>query len=437
MYRQLVNHFETGLFFCLCVVSSPPNLSAQENMFLKAEESLEAGNRLAAVEFYRKTFESNPSMRSVFNQYLPLISDYQPTSLYRDTKPLPIQNEEYVSHLNATLGSAERLEAIEEIVNLARERQVVILNEAHDSPQHRAFGLLLATELRKIGFEFMAVETLKGPQGKSGPVEFDYPTVETGFYSSEPIFGDFVRQAALAGYRMIAYEIEPSQRKVNAHEDVNASIIEREDAQSDNLIRHVLNKHTDAKLFIYVGYSHATEDWQTLEDGSRLGWMAAQIAEKTGIDPLTIDQVGGSYNPKSNQIDPVFQIVQSHKEIAKPILVRKQSGSFLSSDRYYKKTDMTVFHPIQEMVCGRPNWLRMGGYRKPYTIENKHWFVEATTLLQAFIQSEGVDALPVDQLLLDSSEGSSVFLLPVGTYRTEIRTIDGSVKGGPTIEISQ
>lgn len=443
MYRPIMTFFQSGLLVqpgilaFACLVTGFPILNAQENAFQKAETSLRVGNRLAAVEFYRKAFESNPAMQSVVKQYLPLISDYQPTTPYEETRALPIQNEEYVQHLKANLASSDRLDAVAEIARLAQERQIVILNEAHDAPQHRAFGLLLAMELRKIGFEFMAMETLKGPSGASGPVEFDYPTVDTGFYSSEPIFGDFVRQTALAGYQMVAYEIEPGQRKVNPQKDVNASIKERENAQSDNLIQHVLEKHKNAKLFIYVGYSHATENWQTLEDGSKLGWMAAQIAEKTGIDPLTIDQVGGSYNPKSNQIDPVFQLIQSEQALTQPSLLRDPNGAWLSSDRYYQKTDLTVFHPVQEMLDGRPNWLRMAGYRKPHTIENSEWFVEANTLVQAFIDAEGEDALPVDQLLLDSAKGSSTFLLPVGSYRTEIRTKDGSVKQGPTVVISE
>lgn len=409
---------------------------AQGDFFMKSRQALKEGNRLLAIDVLRKGFEKDPSMQSVMTQYLPLISDYLPTNSYDEVITMPTRNQKYVQQLRESIGAVERLEALKAIVELARDQQIVILNEAHDCPQHRAFGLLLAFKLRKIGFDFMAMETLVGPSREAGRVEFDYPTLDTGYYSGEPVFGDFVRQTAQLGYQMIAYEISPSQRTVNAQENPIESIREREDAQSNNLIEHVINKHPDAKIFIYVGYSHATEDWQTMENGSQLGWMAAQIKRKTGIDPLTIDQVGGSYNPKGNQIDPVFQLVESSKSIQSPILLRDKVGAWLSSDSYYRKTDLTVFHPIQALIDGRPNWLRMSGYRRPFVISNEDYFVEPTTLVQAFLSEEGEGAIPMDQLLLDSADGTSTFLLPKGKYRIEIRTLAGDVKRGPEFEIA-
>ena len=432
----LKNQTRLRLSLFAVLLALPLTAQAQENPFMQADQALKAGNRLAAVSFYKQAFASNPAMQGVFKQYLPLISDYEATTPYAETKPLPAQNKEYFEQLSESVDELVWLEAIPAIVEMAKDRQIVILNEAHDAPQHRAFGLLLAKALRRVGFEFMAMETLVGPGKVSGVVEYEYPTLETGFYSGEPIFADFVRQCPKLGYQMIAYEIEAGQRKVNAQKDPNASIKERENAQSDNLIKHVLQKHKDAKLFVYVGYSHATEDWQTLEDGSQLGWMAAQIQKKTGIDPLTIDQVGGSYNPKSNQIDPVFKLLQSNREIIKPSIVKGIDGAWLSADRYFKKTDLSVFHPVQKMIDGRPNWLRMQGYRKSHMIDNADYFVEPKTLVQAYFEEEGDDALPVDQILLDSAEGDSTFLLPAGNYRTEMRTINGEMKKGPSFKIS-
>lgn len=432
-----VTRFVAGLSFVTFSIITSTLLSAQGDFFAESNQALQEGNRLLAVELLRDGLKQMPNMPNLINQYLPLISDYSATTPYSQTQVGKVRNKAYFERLQQHLEDTERLDALQAIADLARDRQVVILNEAHDSPQHRAFGLMLALELRKMGFEFLAVETLAGPDGKSGPMKFEYPTLETGYYSDEPVFGDFLRQANRSGYQMIAYEIEPGQRKVNAQQDPNASIKERENAQSHNLIKHVLGKHKDAKLFIFVGYSHATEDWQTLEDGSQLGWMAAQIKKKTGIDPLTIDQVGGSYNPKSKSVDSVFKLVQSQAPMKQSSILKDGAGDWVVSDSYYQKIDLTVFHPVQKMIDGRPDWLRMNGYRIPFEIQNKDYFVKPTTMVQAYHESEGSDSLPVDQLLLDSSEGTSTLLLPEGKYRTEIRTIDGTVEKGPTIEVTR
>jgi len=46
--------------------------------------------------------------------------------------------------------------ALATIVKEAAGRQIVILNEGHHVPRHRAFAQQLAIELRKSGFEFLA-----------------------------------------------------------------------------------------------------------------------------------------------------------------------------------------------------------------------------------------------------------------------------------------
>jgi hypothetical protein len=410
--------------------------AAQSEAFRKGSDALKEGNRLLAIEYFRKAVIENPQWESLLYQNLPLISDYTPIHAFESTTLTPIKNAETVEAIKNKIESYEFLDAVSQIVDLAKQRRIVILNEGHDSPQHRAFGHLLARELRTAGFNYLAVETLALVDGNAGIVTFDYPTVETGHYSAEPVFGDFLRQANSMGYKMVSYEINPNNRKAKP-EDQYGGIIERETIQAENLIKHVLDKDDDSKLFVYVGYSHATEHWNKLADGRELGWLAAQIQRKTGIDPLTIDQVGGSYNPKSKSIDPVFSIVQKHTGLSSPKVAKLKEGNYLVSDQYTGKVDMTVFHPVQKMIDGRPNWLSMNGYRKPFVIQNADVFVENPTLVQAFVISETVDAIPVDQLLLDSAQGQSTLLLPPGKYRINASTSDGKNKLIREIEITQ
>ena len=56
-------------------------------------------------------------------------------------------------------------EALGEIERSAEGRQLVIINEAHDAPEHRVFVGKLVEKLRSIGFSYYAFETLgEAPQ---------------------------------------------------------------------------------------------------------------------------------------------------------------------------------------------------------------------------------------------------------------------------------
>lgn len=406
-----------------CLAQNPP--------FKNAFAEMKAGNRLKAVQLVRQAIKEHPEFDSFLPQFLPAISDYSIKHPYSKTKPNTVSNPDSFRQTKKQLDEMERINAIQAIIELAKTERVVILNEAHDSPQHRAFGQLLALELRKSGFTHLGVETLSG---KPGEVHFDYPTLQTGSYSSEPIFGDFLRQSSRAGFKMIAYEIQLDRHNFDMS-DRTDSIIQRENAQSDNLIQHVLEADPKSRLFVYVGYSHATEDWKTSDDGRRIGWMAAQIKQKTGIDPLTIDQVGGTYNPNSPTIDPIFKLIHDHQPIVESCLIKTSEDHWLTSDGYFGRVDLTVFHPPQEMIDGRPNWLPMNGYRVGYPLDHADTFVDNPTLIQAFLVSELPDGLPVDQVLMTDPSGSSTMLLPPGKYQLRLQSANENKTIDSVIEV--
>lgn len=431
--------WKAGLAIVLIVLSgrivAPADAQPPFEALNKGQQALQAGRRLEAIEQMRAAAEQHPQLESLLLQFLPVISDYTPTHPLAAVEPSEVQHRERFEQVQAAGDAIQRKNAIEAIRALARDRRIVILNEAHDCPQHRAFGHQLAEALHADGFQWLGIETLLGPLGKAGRVRVDYPTLATGSYTAEPVFGDFVRRAARLGYRLVAYEIEPWKRSADPR-DVHASILERETAQAENLIRHVFDRDPEARLFLYVGYSHATENWEPSERGE-LGWLAAQLHRKTGIDPLTIDQVGGSYHPKSGTVDPVFAWLQKQQAIDEPILAQLPDGSWLVSDGYFGKTDLTVFLPPQTMQQGRPDWLRMNGYRQPVPIANADFYRSTTTLVQAFFSEEPEIAIPVDQVLLSSDQGDSTLLLPVGKYRLQVQTAEGELEPAGELEVGR
>ncbi|UUZ56696.1 hypothetical protein LP419_17465 [Massilia sp. H-1] len=71
-------------------------------------------------------------------------------------------------------------DAIDGIIEQARSRQIVILNEAHHVPAQRAFAMQLARELRKAGYTYLAVEALS-----EAPLAKGYFNRSSGYYVSE------------------------------------------------------------------------------------------------------------------------------------------------------------------------------------------------------------------------------------------------------------
>jgi hypothetical protein len=302
--------------------------------------------------------------------------------------------------------------AIEAIVRAARGRQIVILNEAHHVPRHRAFGMLLALELRKLGFEYLAMETF-APDVES-LARRGYPTVADGFYSDEPLFGDFIRQALRAGYRPIAYE----QDWVAATEssDMVDRIESREEAQANNLIERVLKANPGARLFVYVGYSHAYKGFQEMPGNRRTAWMAERLRAKSGLDPLCIDQTSVIEPQAGSRDRALLDAIFAARADDAVVLADKATPTRYSSPDA-ARIDVQVFHRPTKLLRDRPDWLAMGGYRKPRAIPAKLLPKSGRRLIQAFVDGESADAVPMDQVLVTAGQPVPVLMLPKAKYR--------------------
>ena len=199
----------------------------------------------------------------------------------------------------ARLRSATLRDAIAEIVARARRTRIVILNEDHGVPRDRAFALEVARALHPLGYHALAIETLNNVAADKDAADTmrtlaaaRYPRRSTGYYTADPVFGDFLRQSLKLGYRPVAYETTDFSQTG----DADQQIARREQAQADHLVARVLRDRPAAKLFVYVGFSHATEAPQD-RDGHPTRWLATRLKAMTGIDPLTIDQVTVAEHP--------------------------------------------------------------------------------------------------------------------------------------------
>jgi hypothetical protein len=279
-----------------------------------------------------------------------------------------------------TCAAASSLDPVAEIVRQSARRRIVMLNEAHDSPQSRDFIARVAAAMRAEEFSVYAAETFL----PSISTERTWPALSDGWYSREPMYGQLLRKARVAGWRFAAYEdMAPPDETASMEE----RIARREARQAENL-QAILAANADARIFIHVGYGHLLE--RPTEGGHVM--MAQRLAEATGIDPLTIDQTRYAA-PSSDYVvcDPA------------------QTPS--------RSVDIRLGEPQLDFADGRPAWRQRAGQRAvavpPSLITDAQ-----NTIVEARITTEPNDAVPVDRVLLRPGETLPLLLAP-GRYRVE------------------
>jgi hypothetical protein len=315
------------------------------------------------------------------------------------------------------LASANSRDALQAIVERARHTRIVILNEDHLSPRQRAFALDVARALRPLGYAVLAVEALNNSGdavarmaaiGRRG-----YLVLGDGLYIREPVFADFIRQAVHLGYRPVSYE------DTNQHPGLSgtAAIEAREQAQAENLLTE-MRAHPGSKFLIYVGASHVAERPLSAGDET-VTWMAARLARLSGVDPLTIDQV--TLRPDCRVCARLARPAHGRPVVYfrrdEPIVIGQYSGA----------VDLQVYEPQVTAVAGRPGWLAAMGRTaspRPRSMLPRR----GLRLLQAFIASESVDAIPIDQVLVGVGSDRPVFMLPAKPIRLATQDADSDVR---------
>ncbi|MBX0333276.1 hypothetical protein K3G39_08495 [Pontibacter sp. HSC-14F20] len=287
--------------------------------------------------------------------------------------------------------------AADYIMAQAKSNQVMIINEAHHSSLHRVFTRSLLQRLYDNGYRNLGLEALTNGKLKDSLLhDRKYPVMETGYYTQDPQFGNLIRTALEIGYKVFPYE---TTNRNNGKP--------REIDQARN-IQEVIKSRPNEKFLIHCGFGHVVEG----EHGQWEKAMAGRLAEFTGIDPLTIDQVHYSEKSRPARSHPLLQAFN----ISQPSVLLDHENQPFRFEQGNTWADVAVLHPFTSDTNERPGWL-FGNGNKSVPVELSNIQLEYPVLLLAFKEGENVqEAVPVDILEVPGQQSSPRLSLPEGSY---------------------
>ncbi len=323
--------------------------------------------------------------------------DYKNALIHWDLAMGIRENEFSKSQIDSINQEYTKVKAADYIIEEAKKNQVIIINEAHHNSFHRVFTKSLLLRLFENGYNNLGLEALgNGEYLDSTLNSRKYPILKTGYYTQDPQFGNLVRDALEIGYDVFAYEyLGEGSGKI------------REIGQAKN-IQEVINSKPNEKFLIHCGFDHALE-------GVHSSWekaMAGRLAEYTGINPFTINQVAYSEKSDPRFNDPFLKAL----DIKEPTILIDKENNPIKYERGEAWTDIAIFHPKTDYIDGRPNWLFENG-NENVSIALADIQIEFPVMVLAYKKGENVNlAVPVDITEVQNRSENCHFGLKKGLY---------------------
>ena len=355
------------------------------------------------------------------SQYFAFAGDYQTAMQYleRSYDSIDDGTRRKVFRMVDGLKNVEHAEAWKYIHFAARSTRVLMINEAHNKPLHSAFVLSLLKDLYKEGYRLLAMEMLNNFSDH----ELSRLRLHTGYYTSEPVLGELVREALAIGYRLVSYEDTVTGHRPNQRDSIQAANIYR-----------ALQKDTTARMLVLASYTHISE--KEGEDGFIP--MALAFKRMSGIDPLTIDQTDMTEEGNFGYGRVLYQAYLQKFSIRSPsiAMVNNVPVNVINGDLY----DISVIHPPTTYQDGRPTWLNLGGLRQPVPIKPGS---PSVFFVQAYYQDEIAEnknkpwqLVPADQTYIPGGKRLYLLHLKKGKYVIYFRDIDYHILSTLSIEVS-
>jgi len=306
-----------------------------------------------------------------------------------------------------------KVKATDYIVKLSKAHRIVIINEDHSNALHRVFTKSLLKKLYDNGYRKFGYEALSYRDNLDSLQHIrKYPIWKTILYK-DPQLGNLIREAIAIGYTVFPYEAQ-------SEEALHSRGKEREIEQAKNIQKKIAENPSE-KVLIHCGWSHNTEG---IVGGNWGKAMAARLAEYTGINPLTIDQI--SFSERGN---PAFNapLLKALQVTESSIIIDKAGNSYKNNnDNYWR--DISVFHPNTKYVNGRPDWLFKNG-TKNVDIDFTDIDIQFPVMVLAFKKGENINkAIPVDITEVSYDDKTGYLGLKKGGYTIVVTNGKKSVK---------
>ncbi len=268
------------------------------------------------------------------------------------------------THHATVATTVQYTDARQYILRKADSSRVIMINEAHNKPLHRAFTASLLEGLYQRGFRYLAMETFNNYKYAS----LNRLNIYTGHYTCEPMGGELVRRALEIGFKLVAYEDTLAQQH---------SPNQREYAQAANL-NAILKKDSTAKILVHAGYGHIAE--AAAHDYIP---MAAYFSIISGVDPFTVNQTNMTEGGSSAYEAALYDSWLKLRPTAAPVIPLKNDTAFDPFSLY--QYDAYVIHPPTKYINGRPAWTSMNGWKKETAVTPAY---QSLFMVQAYYENE-------------------------------------------------
>ena len=341
--------------------------------------------------------------------------------------------------------------AVDTIVDLARDRRLLLVSEAHHNAHTRRLTLALLPRLRALGFNYFAAEALLGTDPELA--RRGYPIERSGTeYLREPLYGEIVRTALRLGFHVVAY-------------DAGSAGQPREDAQARNLYESVFAHDPHARLFVHAGYAHIDKSSGRL---GKIEPMTMRLQELAGVEALAIDQTDIMESDWTT--DDAWHRLQAIFPSDRPqVLLRRDGGTPWSArpaaydisvilppalsitafgdlhayggEMGSKLTSLetTIRSPLAAKagnLMQRPLWLTLDGARRPLPISVTLCRGTVPCVVAARYAGETGDAISADRYAFIADHAASTLYLRPGEYRLRASDVRGRTLSAQDVTVA-
>ncbi|MGL4632648.1 MAG: hypothetical protein ACRCVT_15700 [Leadbetterella sp.] len=287
-------------------------------------------------------------------------------------------------------------------------KKVILINEAHSSPQNRAFIRDLLPDLSKKGFNVLALEALNLEDSLINKRK--YPLLSSSTYFTDPIYNQAIRLAKKHNYFILPYDYSlPNIKKL----DLSGHDI-RELSAFEN-IKQILKTFPSSKIIIWSGHDHIFKI--NPPNRKNLGEYLTQILDSNlvSIDCTTMRE----HFDSTKQNAYYSSATNTFKNKQSPYVLLDSSMAFIDPS-LKGKIDLNVFLPPTIEKNGLPQWYFEGGItNKTINIDFKE-----NDLIQIYYASEyeehKLSSIPIVQFFSKLTGTKLNFPLQMGNYIIKI-----------------